>query len=153
MTLDEAAPDIRPGFTCTAEISTASRANAVAVPIQALTVRELEYDKAGAVVPKVRPAPASRFSFGAPEPSTATTAPSELPVGHTRKEVEGVFVIRDGRPCSPRSRSASPANATSRSRRALKEGDRVITGPFESVRNLFDADEVRENRPAATTAK
>ena len=35
----------------------------------------------------------------------------------------------------------------------LKEGDRVITGPFESVRNLFDADEVRENRPAASTAK
>ncbi len=153
VTLDEAAPDIRPGFTCTAEISTASRANAVAVPIQALTVRELEYDTAGAVVPRVRPAPASRFSFGAPEPSTATTAPSELPVGHTRKEIEGVFMIRDGRAVFTAVEVGIAGERYFEVTSGLKDGDRVITGPFESVRNLFDADEVRENRPAATTAK
>jgi HlyD family secretion protein len=27
----------------------------------------------------------------------------------------------------------------------LKEGDRVITGPFDSVRNLFDGDQVLIN--------
>ena len=31
----------------------------------------------------------------------------------------------------------------------LKEGDRVITGPFESVRNLYDGDLVKANGPNA----
>ena len=30
----------------------------------------------------------------------------------------------------------------------LKEGDRVITGPFESVRGMFEGDTVNTNRPA-----
>jgi len=149
VTLDEAAPEIRPGFTCTAEISTASRSNAVAVPIQALTVRELEYDRAGAIVPKPRPAPPSRFSFGQPAQTTAATAPTELPVGHTRKEVEGVFVIRDGKALFTAVEVGIAGERYFEVTSGLKEGDRVITGPFESVRNLFDADEVRENRPAA----
>ncbi len=152
VTLDEAAPDIRPGFTCTAEISTASRRNAVAVPIQALTVRELEYDRAGAVVPKTRPAPASRFSFGSAAETTAATAPTELPVGHTRKEIEGVFVIRDGKAVFTAVEVGIAGERYFEVTSGLNEGDRVITGPFESVRNLFDADEVRENRPT-TAAK
>ena len=154
VTLDEAAPEIRPGFTCTAEISTATRANAVAVPIQALTVRELEYDQAGTVVPKPRPAPASRFSFsfGAPAQPAAPAAPSELPVGHTRKEIEGVFLIRDGKAVFTAVEVGIAGERYFEVTSGLEAGDRVITGPFESVRNLFDADDVRENRPA-TAAK
>ena len=152
VTLDDAAPEIRPGFTCTAEISTATRANAVAVPIQALTVRELEYDKAGAVVPRVRPAPASRFSFGPAAEPAAPAAPAELPVGHTRREVEGVFVIRDGRAVFTKVEVGIAGERYFEVTSGLREGDRVITGPFESVRNMYDADEVRENRPATTAA-
>ena len=156
VTLDEAAPEIRPGFTCTAEISTATRANAVAVPIQALTVRELEYDKAGAVVPKTRPASASRFSFsfsfGAPAPSASPAAPSELPVGHTRKEIEGVFLIRDGKAVFTAVEVGIAGERYFEVTSGLEAGDRVITGPFESVRNLFEGDQVRESVPA-TAAK
>ncbi len=155
VTLEEVVPDIRPGFTCTAEISTATRGNAVAVPIQALTVRELEYDTSGAVVPKVRPAPTSRFgfnfSFGGPAAPAAPTAPTELPVGHTRKEIEGVFAIRDGRAVFTAVEVGIAGERYFEVTSGLEEGDRVITGPFESVRNLFDADEVRENRPATAT--
>lgn len=152
VTLDEAAPEIRPGFTCTAEISTATRANAVAVPIQALTVREIEYDKAGAVVPRLRPAPTSRFSFGPAAPPATPAAPVELPVGHTRKEVEGVFVIRDGKAVFTKVEVGIAGERYFEVTSGLKEGDRVITGPFESVRNLYDADEIRENRPATAAA-
>ncbi len=150
VTLDEALPAIRPGFTCTAEISTATRPGAVAVPIQALTVRELEYDAAGTVVPRVRPAPTSRFnfSFGGSAATTAPAAPRELPVGHTRREVEGVFVIRDGRAVFTAVEVGIAGERYFEVTSGLEEGDRVITGPFESVRNLFDADEIRENRPA-----
>ena len=40
VTLEEAVPDVRPGFTCTAEITTATRKQVVSVPIQSTTVRE-----------------------------------------------------------------------------------------------------------------
>ncbi len=147
VTLDEVSPEIRPGFTCTAEISTANKSNAVAVPIQALTVRELEYDKAGAVVPRPRPAPTSRFSFGAPAAETTQALPTELPVGHTRKEVEGVFVIRDGKAQFQIVQVGIAGERYFEVTSGLKEGDRVITGPFDSVRNLFEGDAVRENTP------
>src|SRR5262245_54974142 len=48
--LDEAVPEGSPGFTCTADITTATRKNVVAVPIPAVAVRELVYDATGQVV-------------------------------------------------------------------------------------------------------
>src|SRR6476469_6448563 len=48
--LDEKVPDVRPGFTCTADITTATRKDVVAVPIPAVAVRELIYDASGHVV-------------------------------------------------------------------------------------------------------
>ncbi len=147
VTLDEAAPEIRPGFTCTAEISTASKSDVVSVPIQALTVRELEYDKTGAVVPRVRPVPASRWSFGPPAAAATQALPTELPVGHTRKEVEGVFVIRDGTAQFVIVQVGIAGERYFEVTSGLKEGDRVITGPFDSVRNLFEGDVTRENTP------
>jgi HlyD family secretion protein len=151
VTLDEVSDEIRPGFTCTADISTDSRARAVAVPIQALTVRELEYDQAGKVVPKPRPPQTSRFPFG-PAPAPAAPPVTELPVGHTRKEVEGVFLIRDGRAHFVEVTVGIAGERYFEVLSGLKDGDRVVTGPFDSVRNLYDGDEVRENRPAATAA-
>ena len=147
VTLDDPAREIRPGFTCTAEISTSSKSNVVAVPIQALTVRELEYDRAGAVVPRLRPAPTSRFSFGAPKAETTVALPTELPVGHTRKEVEGVFVVRDGKAQFLVVQVGIAGERYFEVTAGAQEGDRVITGPFDSVRNLFEGDAVRENRP------
>ena len=52
--LDEDVPDVRPGFTCTADITTATRKNVVAVPIPAVAVRELVYDAKGSIVKKPR---------------------------------------------------------------------------------------------------
>ena len=149
ITLDAGAPEIRPGFTCTADISTASKTNVVSVPIQALTVRELEYDKAGAVVPKLRPPPASRWSFGRRAAEPAPTAPTELPVGHTRKEVEGVFVVKDGKATFVPVEVGIAGERYFEVLKGLSQGDRVITGPFDSVRNLFEADDVREAPTAA----
>jgi len=50
VTIDGEIPEVRPGFTCTADITTATRTGVVAIPIQATTVRELVYDDKGNVV-------------------------------------------------------------------------------------------------------
>src|SRR5437762_2633307 len=52
--LDERVPEARPGFTCTADITTAKRHQVVSVPIPAVAVRELVYDPAGQVVKEPR---------------------------------------------------------------------------------------------------
>ena len=107
--LDEPVPDVRPGFTCTADITTATRKDVPAVPIPAVAVRELIYDANGQIVKPPRDDKGGRTV----EPVASA---AELKPGQTRKETEGVFVIRGGRaPSSCRSRWASPATSISRS--------------------------------------
>jgi HlyD family secretion protein len=143
VTLDEQVPDVRPGFTCTAEIVTATREEAVAVPIQALTVRELLYDPSGQIVRKERP----RESRGV-EPTVG--AYSEPPEGHERKETEGVFVIRAGLV------EFTPVEIGIAGERyfevisGLSSGDRVVTGPFASVRGLADGEAVQISESSGT---
>src|SRR5947207_11216461 len=88
--LDEAVPQVRPGFTCTADITTATRRSVASVPIPAVAVRELVYDADGQVVKQPKRDKRQR----GPEPIAAA---AELEPGQTRKETEGVFVFRGGR--------------------------------------------------------
>jgi HlyD family secretion protein len=145
VTLDEQVSEVRPGFTCTAEITTATRSAAVAVPIQALTVRELIYDEQGNIVRTPRP-PRPRFSFGQQmEPAVSASTTTELQPGQRREEVEGVFVIRDGKAEFVAVKLGIAGERYFEVTGGLNEGDRVITGPFDSVRNLFDGDPVLIN--------
>src|SRR4051812_1956139 len=88
VTLDTEIPEVRPGFTCTAEITTATRKNVVSVPIQATTVREMVVDEKGDVV---------RESPDASKSRPGAVQASELKPGQSRKELEGVFVVRDNK--------------------------------------------------------
>jgi HlyD family secretion protein len=145
VTLDEQVPEVRPGFTCTAEITTATRAATVAVPIQALTVRELIYDDKGNVVRTPRP-PKPRFGFGTKvEPAVSASTNTELLPGQKREEIEGVFVVRDGKAEFVPVKLGIAGERYFEVAGGLKEGDRVITGPFDSVRNLYDGDPVLIN--------
>src|SRR5919204_2007175 len=90
--LDEPVSEVRPGFTCTADITTATRQHVVSVPIPAVAGRELVYDANGQVVRQPRPDKKRRPTV--PEPVASA---EELKPGQTRKESEGVFVVRDGK--------------------------------------------------------
>ena len=138
ITLEEPVPDIRPGFTCTAEITTAKRKEVVAVPIQALTVREMLYNDKGEMV---RETP-NRRRRGA-NIETPLSASNEPPPGHTRKETEGVFAIRDGKAIYLPVKVGIAGEQYFEVLDGLKAGDQVITGPFASVRELSDGQTVK----------
>jgi HlyD family secretion protein len=138
VTLDEQVPDIRPGFTCTAEITTAKRKDVVSVPIQALTVREMLYNDKGEMV---RETPTRRRRGTNLE--TPVSASNEPPPGHTRKETEGVFAIRDGKAIYLPVKVGIAGEQYFEVLDGLKAGDQVITGPFASVRELADGQAVR----------
>lgn len=152
VTIDGQIPEVRPGFTCTAEITTATRANALSVPIQALTVRELLYDEKGNIIPELRP-PKPRWQFG-PQAATPVSAAvtTELKPGQKREETEGVFVIRDGKATFTRVTLGIAGERYLEALSGLQEGDRVITGPFESVRGMYEGDAVNTGDATSTSA-
>jgi HlyD family secretion protein len=139
ITLDEEVPNVRPGFTCTAEITTASRKNVVSVPIQSLTVREMLFDAKGNMV-REEPTRGRRRSADV-EPTVS--ASSEPPPGHERKETDGVFVFRDGRAVFTPVKTGVAGEQYFEVLEGLKPGDQVIIGPFASVRELDDGQNVR----------
>lgn len=144
ITIDGEIPEVRPGFTCTADITTATRKDSVAVPIQAMAVRELTFDENGNIVREQREEGRRRRSV---EP---TASAAELKPGHTRKETEGVFVLRDNKAVFVPVKTGIAGDKYFEVLDGLKEGDRVITGPFNSVRDLRDGDPVKqEETPGA----
>ncbi|HYE87923.1 MAG TPA: efflux RND transporter periplasmic adaptor subunit [Vicinamibacterales bacterium] len=151
VTLDGHIPEVRPGFTCTAEITTATRKQVLSVPIQSMTVRELTYDAQGNVVHEQRP-PRPRFRFG-PQQATQAPAPIELKPGEKREEREGVFLMRDGRSAFVIVKTGIAGERYLEVVSGLKEGDQVITGPFDSVRGMYDGDVVKTAPRPGTTPR
>jgi HlyD family secretion protein len=133
--LDGTIPDVRPGFTCTAEITTATRASALGVPIQAMTVREMVVDKEGNIV---RDSDDKRR-----RPSSGGVEAAELKPGQERKELEGVFVVQDNKAMFVPVKTGIAGEKYFEVLSGLKENDQVIVGPFASVRELADGGAVK----------
>jgi HlyD family secretion protein len=152
--LDEQVPDVRPGFTCTADIKTATRQNVTAVPIPSVAVRELVYEANGQVYRDPQTSKRRRRFLGgsnaggsgsSSNPESSYQSLADLKPGQTRKEVEGVFVVRDKEkrvefvPIKMGIAGDKYFEVLS----GLKPGDEVVTGPYNSVRNITDGDPVK----------
>jgi HlyD family secretion protein len=143
VTVDSEIPDVRPGFTCTAEITTATRENVLALPIQATTVREMVVDEKGEVVR----APATDQKRPA---RAGGVQAAELKPGQSKKEMEGVFLVRDGKAFFAPVTTGIAGEKYFEAISGVKEGDNVIIGPFSSVRELADGAAVKVETPPAT---
>ena len=130
VTLDGDVPGVRPGFTATADIRTATRANAVAVPIQATTVRDV------ALGPDGRPVRETPTADGA-----ASAAAAARPA--RTAELEGVFVVRDNRAWFEPVETGIAGDRYFEVLAGLDADDLVAIGPFDVVRALEDGDPVQ----------
>jgi HlyD family secretion protein len=148
--LDEKVPEVRPGFTCTADITTATRQGVAAVPIPSVAVRELTYDANGQVIKQPQDTKRRRRSNSDSVVDPVASA-AELKPGETRKETEGVFVVRD----KSKNVEFVPIKMGIAGDKyfeilsGLKAGDQVITGPYNSVRNIADGDPVKVDNKQA----
>jgi HlyD family secretion protein len=137
ITLDNPPPSIRPDLSATADVVTDQRANALAIPIIALTVRE----RKDVEMLETELTPAQ-------EAALASLASDD-------EDVEGVFVIRDGKARF----TVVSVGITGREHfevtAGLAEGDSVVAGPYEAVRGLNDGATLRvlpvESRAATPT--
>ncbi len=135
VTLDDAIAGVRPGFTCTADITTAIRADSLAIPIQASTVREVVLDANGNVTPR-ETGPRRRSVVSAAEAADPGT-------GETEEELEGVFVARQGHAAFVPVDTGIAGERYFEALSGVAEGDLIVTGPFSEVRNLADGDSIR----------
>ena len=74
------------------------------------------------------------------EPSASA---AELKPGQTRKETEGVFVVRAGRAEFSPIKMGIAGDKYFEVLSGLKAGEQVITGPYNSVRSMADGDLVK----------
>ncbi len=155
--LDEKVPEVRPGFTCTADIKTATRQGVIAVPIPSVAVRELIYEANGQIYRDPQALKRRRRSFFGSSNSSSTSSGSgnssessyqslpDLKPGQTRKEVEGVFVVREKekRVEFVPIKMGIAGDKFFEVLSGVKAGDEVVTGPYNSVRNITDGDPVK----------
>lgn len=145
--VDEEIPDVRPGFTCTAEITTATRNHVISIPIQATTVREMVVDKSSGSVVHEDP----KTAKGRPG---ATVQAQELKPGQERKEIEGVFLVKDNKAVFAPVKTGIAGEKYFEALSGVSAGDQVIVGPFSSVRELKDGGPVKiEAAAGSVTAK
>jgi HlyD family secretion protein len=94
------------------------------------------YDANGQVIKAPKPEKRRRT----PEP---TASAAELKPGQTRKEAEGVFVVRDNRVEFAPIKMGIAGDKYFEVLSGLKDGDAVVTGPYNSVRGMADGDLVK----------
>jgi len=107
---------IKPGLSNQADIFTGRRTQVLAVPIQALVVRDL------------KPAPGTVLAPGAP------------------REEEGVFVLVKGKARFLPLKTGLMGDLDVEVLSGLQGGEQLITGPFKALRELKDGEPVRVDK-------
>ena len=120
-------PETRPDFSATAKIITDTRKQALSIPIIALTVRENEALSKGDTA----------VGLGKPRPKKE--------VG--KKDVEGVFVVgKDNKVTFRPVKVGIAGEKDFEVLSGLKEGDKIVAGTYQAIRELKDGTTIRETK-------
>jgi HlyD family secretion protein len=150
ITLSEAAQELKPGLSASADIVTATRENVLSVPIQALTTRSEEELSEGKESEGTATPTGDGAAHAAADPKPAEAKPpAEEKSGS--KEMEGVFVLEGGKAHFRPVKIGIPGEQHFEVLEGLKEGEVVVTGPYEVLRKLKDEEIVREKGKKETS--
>ncbi len=133
VTIENPPANLLPGLSTTARITTASRSNALAIPIQALTIRQR--------------------SDLAPEKKSkeAEVQAASLTKGDPKEELQGVFVLKNKKdavfvPVTTGISGTTDIEVTG----GLKEGDEIVTGSYKVLRTLRNGAGVKVDNSTGT---
>jgi HlyD family secretion protein len=139
ITLAGSPQGLKPGLSASADIVTATREDALGVPIQALTVRTTDELSGG-------DAEASKAS-GTAHAASDADKPAEAKAPEAKQgvqELEGVFVVEAGKARFRPVKLGIAGEQHFEVLEGLKPGEIVVTGPYEILRKLKDGEAVRE---------
>ena len=138
ITMDDPPVEIRPDFSATADIITATRKNVLSVPIIALTVRpgEDEEEEEGA-------------NAGGNQEGQ-DDGPSRGPLSRPEfNDVEGVFLVENGQVRFAPVEIGITGQEHFEVLSGVSQGDTIVAGPYQQIRNLTNGDRVREEEDGA----
>jgi HlyD family secretion protein len=133
VTLRNPPKDVRPDLSMTARVITDVRKNALSIPIIALTAR---------AAPPVPGDTAARQSMTAPGDTT-----------HQPKEQDGVFVVRNGLARFRPVKVGIAGDDYFEVLDGLKQGDTVVAGTYQVIRDMKDSTRVKAAPLMSTGAK
>ncbi len=130
VTLDNPSDDLKPGLSTTAKITTAHKANVLAVPIQALTLY-------------TPPPPGGKGKVEAASTSAATAK---------TEPQQGVFLVEKDKHGRRRAKFVPVTTGITGALNmevlsGLKEGDEIVTGPYKTLRDLKDGALLKPEKP------
>jgi len=123
--------EIRPGLSCTAKVVTATRKNVMAIPIQALTVRQrgdLEAKPSAAVQASAKPDPAAEKA--------------------RKEEIQGVFVVSGAKAVFRKVETGITGATDIEVLSGLKENEEIVTGSYKVIRTLRNEAKVKVDNKA-----
>ena len=123
VTLKNPPATLRPGLNATADITTDRKAKVLAVPIQAVVVRQIDAD--GKVVDPDQPGgPGEQQEGGPPRPQKKL------------EEKEGVFVVTSGQAFFKPVKTGIMGETDIEIATGVAEGDELVTGSYKTLRTL-----------------
>ncbi|HXK09176.1 MAG TPA: efflux RND transporter periplasmic adaptor subunit [Vicinamibacteria bacterium] len=129
ITIKNPPANLRPGLNATADITTASRSKVVAVPVQAVVVREV--NKQGKVVD-----PDSMASGGQ---GTERQGDTVTQVAREKgQEKDGVFVVQGEKAVFKPVKTGVMGETDIEVTEGLAEGQEIVTGSYRTLRTLKD---------------
>ena len=133
VTIQDPPANVLPGLSTTARITTASRSSSLAIPIQALTIRqrsELTPEK---------------------KAKEAVVHAAALTKGNPKEELQGVFVLKNKKeavfvPVTTGISGTTNIEVTN----GLQEGDEIVTGSYKVLRTLRNGASVKVDNATGT---
>lgn len=123
--------EIRPGLSCTAKVTTATRQKALTIPIQALTVRQKG---------DLEPAPKGGVQAAAPKDPAAEKAKKE--------EIQGVFIITGDKAQFRKVETGITGATDIEVLGGLKDGEEIVTGSYKVIRTLRNEARIKVDNKA-----
>lgn len=133
--LDDPPQEIRPGLSCMARITTATRDRALTIPIQALTIRQRA---------DLEPEPKKGVqAASAPDPSAEKAR---------REELQGVFVVSGGKAVFRKVDTGITGATEIEVLSGVEEGEEIITGSYRVIRTIRNEARIKVDNQAPARA-
>jgi HlyD family secretion protein len=136
ITLDNPPSELRPGLSATASIVTATRQRVLAVPIQALTIREFDSDSKTTTSDNK---PDAKVEAKTTPVSTASATDKSK----KKIEKEGVFIIKDGLAAFREVKAGITGTTDLEILNGVSESEEIVTGPYQVLRTLKDNSRIK----------
>jgi HlyD family secretion protein len=132
VTVSDPPDNLRPGLSATAKITTATKKETLAIPIQALTIRQR-----GDLENKDKK-----------DKSSVQAANPQLSPAQAKEELQGVFVIRNKKAEFVPVETGITGTTDIEVTKGLKEGDEIVTGSYKVLRTLRNGAVVKVDNSA-----